>query len=100
LNLKWGDAAYRVVQVMEKGKAPNVERQSPNLLYDLGQHLASVATDILGLYGQLWKESEYAPLIGMAPHSFLASKGIVCRREPMRFERIVAARGLGMPAIT
>jgi hypothetical protein len=63
--------------------------------------LASVATDILGLYGQLWKESEYAPLIGMAPHSFLASKGYSLQAGTNEILKgIVAARGLGMPAIT
>ena len=65
------------------------------------QHLASLATDILGLYGQLWKESEYVPLMGMAAHSFLASKGYSLQAGTNEIlKSIVATRGLGMPAVT
>lgn len=91
---------YRVVQVMEKGKAPNIETAiAKPFCTTWEQHLASLATDILGLYGQLWKESEYAPLLGMAPHSFLASKGYSLQAGTNEILKgIVATRGLGMPS--
>ena len=62
------------------------------------QHLATLATDILGLYGQLLAESKWAPLFGMAPHSFLGSKGYSLQAGTSEVLRnIVALRGLGLP---
>jgi len=93
---------YRVVQVMEKGVAPNVEAAMAKFhCTTFEQRLASIATDILGLYGQLWKESKYAPIAGLAPHSFLGSKGYSLQAGTTEvLKNIVATRGLGLPAIT
>jgi 3-oxocholest-4-en-26-oyl-CoA dehydrogenase alpha subunit len=92
---------YRVVQVMEKGKAPNVEAAiAKPFCTTWEQHLAGIATDILGLYGQLWKESQYAPMMGMAPYSFLASKGYSLQAGSNEILKgIVATRGLGLPSV-
>ena len=93
---------YRVAQVMAQGKAPNVEAAiAKPFCTTWEQHLASIATDILGLYGQLWQESGYAPIMGMAPHSFLASKGYSLQAGTNEILKgIVATRGLGLPSIT
>lgn len=93
---------YRVVQVMEKGTAPNIEAaMAKAYCTTFEQRLASVATDILGLYGQLWKESKCAPIMGMAPHSFLGSKGYSLQAGTTEvLKNIVATRGLGLPAVT
>jgi alkylation response protein AidB-like acyl-CoA dehydrogenase len=87
---------------MEKGKAPNVEAAiAKPFCTTWEQHLASIATDILGPSGQLRQDSEYAPLMGMAPHSFLSSKGYSLQAGTNEILKgIVATRGLGMPAIT
>ena len=92
---------YRVVQVMEKGKAPNIEAAiAKPFCTTWEQHLAGIATDILGLYGQLWKESKYAPMMGMAPYSFLASKGYSLQAGSNEILKgIVATRGLGLPSV-
>ncbi len=93
---------YRVVQVMEKGVSPNVEAAMAKFICTtFEQHLASIATDILGLYGQLWKESKWAPISGLAPHSFLGSKGYSLQAGTTEvLKNIVATRGLGLPSIT
>src|SRR5208283_696698 len=93
---------YRVVQVMEKGKAPNIEAAiAKPFCTTFEQHLASISTDILGLYGQLWKESKYAPIRGMAPHSFLGSKGYSLQAGTSEvLKGVIASRGLGLPSVT
>ena len=93
---------YRVMDVIEKGKAPNVEAaMAKPFCTTYEKHLASVATDILGLYGQLWQESKYAPIMGMAPHSFLGSKGYSLQAGTDEvLKGVVATRGLGLPSVT
>ena len=90
---------YRVVLVMDEGRAPNVEAaMAKAYCTTFEQRLASVATEILGLYGQLLAESKWAPVLGMAPHSFLGSKGYSLQAGTTEvLKNIVATRGLGLP---
>ena len=90
---------YRVVLVMEEGRAPNVEAaMAKAYCTTFEQRLASVATEILGLYGQLLAESKFAPILGMAPHSYLGSKGYSLQAGTTEVLRnIVATRGLALP---
>ncbi|HUV45301.1 MAG TPA: acyl-CoA dehydrogenase family protein [Dehalococcoidales bacterium] len=90
---------YRVVLVMEQGRAPNVEAaMAKAYCTTFEQRLASVATEILGLYGQLVAESKWAPILGMAPHSYLGSKGYSLQAGTTEvLKNIVATRGLGLP---
>ena len=90
---------YRVILVMDEGRSPNVEAAMAKA-YCTGfeQHLATTATDILGLYGQLIAGSKWAPILGMAPHSFLGSKGYSLQGGTSEVLRnIIATRGLGLP---
>jgi len=91
---------YEVVMVMEEGRAPNVEASKAKAYSTaFEQHLASVAIDILGPYGQLIAESKYAPILGMAPHSYLGSKGYSLQAGSSEVLRnVIATRGLGLPA--
>ena len=90
---------YRVVLVMDEGRAPNVEAaMAKAYCTTFEQRLASVATDILGLYGQLLAESKWAPILGMAPHSYLGSKGYSLQAGTTEvLKNVVATRGLGLP---
>ncbi len=90
---------YRVVLVMEQGRAPNVEAaMAKAYCTTFEQRLASVATEMLGLYGQLVAESKWAPILGMAPHSYLGSKGYSLQAGTTEvLKNIVATRGLGLP---
>jgi len=91
---------YRVVMVMEEGRAPNVEAAMAKAYSTaFEQHLASTAIEILGLYGQLVAESKWAPILGMAPHSYLASTGYSLQAGTSEVLRnIVALRGLSLPS--
>ncbi|MBI4304081.1 MAG: acyl-CoA dehydrogenase family protein [Chloroflexi bacterium] len=90
---------YRVVLVMDAGRSPNWEAaMAKAYCTTFEQHLATVATEILGLYGQLLAESKWAPILGMAPHSYLGSKGYSLQAGTTEILRnIVAQRGLGLP---
>jgi len=92
--------SYRVVQVMEAGRAPNVEAaMAKAYCTTFEQRLASMATEMLGLYGQLLAESKWAPILGMAPHSYLGSKGYSLQAGTTEvLKNIVATRGLHLPA--
>lgn len=90
---------YRVVLVMEEGRAPNVEAAMAKAYSTaFEQHLASIAMEILGLYGQLLAESKWAPILGMAPHSYLGSTGYSLQAGTSEvLKNIIALRGLGLP---
>jgi alkylation response protein AidB-like acyl-CoA dehydrogenase len=91
---------YRVALVIDEGHAPTVEASMAKVYCTtFEQHLADMAIDILGLYGQLVAESKWAPILGMAPHSYLGSKGYSLQAGTSEVLRgIVAQRGLELPA--
>ena len=63
------------------------------------KRLASVAMEVLGLYGQLMSDSDLVPLRGMAPHSYLGSKGYSLQAGTTEIlKNILAVRGLGLPS--
>ena len=65
---------------------------------ELDKRLASTALEILGLHGQLMPESKYAPMGGMAAHSYLGSKGHSLQGGTSEIlKNIIAQRGLGLP---
>jgi alkylation response protein AidB-like acyl-CoA dehydrogenase len=90
---------YRTAQVMDKGKAPNIEAAIAKPFCNaFERHLAGTAVDILGMYGQLRAESKYALFGGMAPQAWLASRGYSLQGGADEvLKGIVATRGLRMP---
>ena len=90
---------YRVALVIDSGRAPNWEAAMAKVYSTaFEQHLAKVATEILGLYGQLLAGSKWAPILGLAPHSYLGSTGYSLQAGTSEVLRnIVALRGLGLP---
>jgi alkylation response protein AidB-like acyl-CoA dehydrogenase len=93
---------YHVAQIMDAGKAPNVEAaKAKTFCTAFQQRLASEAADILGQYGQLLPKSEHALMKGMAADSFLASKGYSLQGGSSEILKgIMATRGLGLPQAT
>ncbi len=91
---------YRVALVIDEGRAPNTEASLAKAYStSFEQHLAVLAMDILGLYGSLVEDSKYEVIAGMAPASFLASKGYSLQAGTSEILRnIYAQRGLGLPA--
>jgi alkylation response protein AidB-like acyl-CoA dehydrogenase len=90
---------YRVALVIDGGRAPNMEAAMAKFYCTaFEQHLADLSTRILGLYGQLIGESKWAPIFGMAPHSYLGSMGYSLQAGTSEILRnVVATRGLGLP---
>ena len=90
---------YRVALVMDEGRAPNWESaMSKAYSTSFGKHLASVAMEILGLYGQLMPESRLAPIRGLASQSYLVSKSYSLQGGSTEIlKNIIAQRGLGLP---
>ena len=91
---------YRVASIMEEGRTPNWESaMSKAYSTEFEKCLASVAMEILGPYGQLMPGSKLVPLRGMAPHSYLGSKGYSLQGGTTEIlKNILAARGLGLPS--
>jgi len=90
---------YRVALVMEGGRAPNVEAaMAKTYATQFEQRLASAAIEILGLYGQLHRESKWAPIGGLAYHSYLSSKGYSLQAGTSEIlKNVLAMRKLGLP---
>ena len=90
---------YRVAVVMDEGRAPNWE-SSMSKAYGTAfeRRLASMAIEILGLYGQLSPQSKWVPVQGMAYHSYLSSKGYSLQAGTSEvLKNILALRKLGLP---
>lgn len=90
--------SYRVAWMLDNGLGTNIEASMLKLLYGEGaQRLYRWGTQIMGLYGQLQKDSALAPLGGVIEHQYRFS---VCwtigggTSELMR--NIIATRGLGL----
>jgi len=91
---------YRVAMVMDEGRAPNWE-SSMSKAYGTAfeQRLAGAAIEIIGLYGQLSPESKWAPMHGMAYHSYLSSKGYSLQAGSSEvLKNILALRKLELPS--
>ncbi len=91
---------YRVALVMEEGRAPNWESaMSKAYSTEFEKHVAGVAMEVLGLYGQLGSGSKFAPVRGMALHSYLGSKGYSLQAGTTEIlKNILALRRLGLPS--
>ena len=90
---------YKVAIAMNEERAPTVEAaMSKAYATAFEQHLANTAMEILGPYALLRAGSKYAPFGGMAPHSYLGSKGYSLQAGSTEIlKNIIATRGLGLP---
>ncbi len=85
--------------MIEMGEVPNYESSAQKIIAtDLIQEVADFGVELLGLYGQLTKDSPHALLDGEMEHAYRS--GIFLRfgggaNEVQR--DIIARRGLGMP---
>ena len=91
---------YRVASVMEAGRAPTWESaMSKAFCTEFEKRVANTAMEILGLYGQLLKNSKFVPLRGIAAHSYLGSRGYSLQGGTTEIlKNILATRGLGLPS--
>jgi len=91
--------SYRTAWMIETGEVPNYESSAQKIIAtDLIQEVADFGVELLGLHGQLTKDSPHALLGGEMEYAY--RNGIYLRfgggaNEVQR--DIIARRGLGMP---
>jgi alkylation response protein AidB-like acyl-CoA dehydrogenase len=90
---------WRTAEMLDKGLVPNVESSVLKLTTtELSRHLADVAMEILGPYGQLEPGSEWTPFRGLAPRGYLDCVSATIGAGTSEIQRsIIATRGLGLP---
>ncbi len=91
--------AYRVSWMQGAGKIPNYEA-SMSKLYgsELSQRLGQAGVNIMGLYGNLYEGSKWAPLEAKMQVLYLSSVSATIAAGTSEIQRnIMATRGLGLP---
>ena len=90
---------YRVVWMQTKGLIPAYETSASYLhTAELTRRLAQIGMEILGLYGQLDKSSEWAPMKGAVKSLCLGALGLGIGGGTNEIQRNLIARiGLGLP---
>lgn len=90
---------YRIAWLIDKGLVPNYESSQIKIFAsELMARLADIGMQIMGLYGQLNKDSKWVPISGLIERQLRNS-------PPMRFgggtneiqRDIIARRGFGLP---
>ncbi|MCH7785881.1 MAG: acyl-CoA dehydrogenase family protein [Chloroflexi bacterium] len=91
--------SYRVAWMQSQGMAPNAEASMSKLFgTELTQRVAQTGMEILGLAGQLSKDSAWAPLEGNIQRMYLTSVSSTIAAGTSEIQRnIIATRGLGLP---
>ncbi len=92
--------ALRTAWMQSRGVIPHNQTSMAKVFKtELAKRVANLGMEILGPYGQLTAESKLSPARGMAPHSYLGSKGYSLQAGTSEILRnIIAQRGLGLPA--
>jgi alkylation response protein AidB-like acyl-CoA dehydrogenase len=90
---------YRVAWLQDKGLATEWHAAMSRLYStELFKGALACAMQILGLYGQLDKRDDRAPLRGWIEHSFLASIAATIAAGTSEIQKtVIALRGLGLP---
>jgi alkylation response protein AidB-like acyl-CoA dehydrogenase len=91
--------SYRVITMQNKGMVPNYEASMTKLYAsELGQRVAKTAMKVTGLYGQLLRDSSYAPRNGRYGGSYIQTVASTIAGGTSEVQRnIIAQRGLGLP---
>jgi alkylation response protein AidB-like acyl-CoA dehydrogenase len=90
---------YRLAHIIDKGNIPNYETSMQKLFAsELAQHVTNTGMEVLGLYGQLKKESKWAALSGQVEHRYRWSVVETIYAGTSEVQRnIIALRGLKLP---
>jgi alkylation response protein AidB-like acyl-CoA dehydrogenase len=91
--------SYRVLHEQSKGRIPNWEAAMLHTFSsELMKRLSRLGMRILGPYGQLGMESEYAQLRGMVQRDYLYTPGWTLAGGTAEIHRnVIAWRALGLP---
>ena len=91
--------SYRIVLLAEKGIVPDWQSPITKMFgSELMWRMGSTGLEILGLYGQLQRESKWAPLYGRMEHLYRHSRRRMISAGTSEILRnTIAIRGLGLP---
>ena len=91
--------SYRTAWMIESGVVPNYESSAQKIIAtDLIQEVADFGVELLGLHGQLTKESPHALLDGEMEQAYRSGIFLRFGAGANEVQRdIIARRGLGMP---
>ncbi len=91
--------AYGIAWAQSQGRIPHYEATMAKLFgSELGQRVARVGMDVLGLYGPLKRGSLWAVLRGRLEHLYRASiSDTIAAGTSEIMRNIIATRGLGLP---
>ncbi|MEK7847971.1 MAG: acyl-CoA dehydrogenase family protein [Chloroflexota bacterium] len=89
----------RVAWMIDRGFVPNYEAAMVKAFAsELENKVAQAGMELLGLYGQLQRHSERAPMDGWVDHWYMATKrSLIVRGTSDVMRNIIALRGLGLP---
>src|SRR5574341_1147190 len=91
--------SYRLITMQNRGLIPNYEASATKLYsMELNQRIANTGLRLMGMYGQLARNSKWAPLKGRLEFQYLRSVANTIEGGTSEIQRnIVAQRGLGLP---
>jgi alkylation response protein AidB-like acyl-CoA dehydrogenase len=91
---------YRLAHIIDEGKIPNYETSMQKLFAtELAQKITNTGMEVLGLYGQLKRESKWAALSGQVEHHYRWSVVETIYAGTSEIQRnIMALRGLKLPS--
>lgn len=91
--------AYNIASMQARKEVPNREASAAKLFSsELGQHVASVGVEVLGLYGQLEEGSSRAPWDGRLERAYVSAIAATIGGGTSEIQRnVIATRGLGLP---
>lgn len=90
---------WQTAWMLDRGLVPNIEASALKLVTtQLSQKLANTGMQILGHYGQLERNSKWAPLTGRVCAGYLDCISALVGAGTSEIQRnIIATRGLGLP---
>jgi alkylation response protein AidB-like acyl-CoA dehydrogenase len=90
---------YRIADLLDKGKEPAYEASMEKLFWgELSQRLSNVGMQVLGLHGQLKKNSKWVQLRGIIECHYRCTICETIAAGTSEIQRnIIARRGLGLP---